>query len=270
MKTITVPNGFSFPMIEVPGGTFTQGPREVTLSDFELGQYPVTQALWEAVMGEGSNPSRFEGPRRPVERVSWYDVVAFCNRLNASVGQTCCYCSDAAHTKHYAVEGKLPNEGPVYYKPTANAFRLPTEAEWEYAALGGQFLTKTKYAGSDRVKDVGWYDNKNEKGTQCVGLLQPNALGLHDLTGNVEEWCWDLFHHSYPKYNETNPTGPPPKKGGRRVTRGGSRVTDPKLLILAERRSTGPDYREGNFGFRLARHSTLPPQPADIKSYPNQ
>jgi len=242
-------------MVFVQGGTLMQGSREVTLSDFELGKYPVTQALWEAVMGEGSNPSRFEGPRRPVERVSWYDAVAFCNRLNALAQMPFCYFSDEQCTRPYALEGKLPNEGPVFYKPTAGASRLPTEAEWEYAGRGGQFHTKTEYAGTDRVEDAGWYSKNSSSETNPVGLLQPNALGLYDLSGNVFEWCWDWYGDDFPK-GKPNPVGP--QKGEFHVVRGGAWINDNNYYMrLSNSYHYSLNNRTSRFGFRIARHFTL-------------
>lgn len=242
-------------MIRVEKGSFLREGHEVTVSAFELSAFPVTQALWEAVMGEGSNPSFFEGPRRPVEQVSWFDAVAFCNRLNAQEQWPVCYFSDENCTRPYALKGELPNQGHVFYKPTPRAFRLPTEAEWEYAARGGPFQTGTEYAGSDRVKDVGWCSDNSGRETHTTGLLQPYRLGLYDMSGNVREWCWDWYGAYEPK-KQNDPIGP--KKGRIRVVRGGSwNLWGVGNLLVSSRLYPTHPFLPGNgFGFRLARHLT--------------
>ena len=215
-------------MVEVEGGTFTLGAtpeqgrdadqdekptHEVTLSSYYIGKYEVTQRLWQAVMG--SNPSKFKGDNRPVECVSWDDCQAFIRKLNQLTG------------KH---------------------FRLPTEAEWEYAARGGNRSKGYKYAGSDNIDNVAWYDDNSGSTTHDVGLKQPNELGLYDMSGNVWEWCSDGYG-SYSSSAQTNPRGA--SSGSNRVYRGGSWIYYAGCCRVSFRGYDTPDSPRFNLGLRL-------------------
>ncbi|MBP9994642.1 MAG: SUMF1/EgtB/PvdO family nonheme iron enzyme, partial [bacterium] len=216
-KTFTV-NGVSFEMVAVEGGTFTMGEdkdaHEVTLSDYCIGKFEVTQELWEAVMG--SNPSYFKGNKLPVEQVSWDDCQTFIRKLNSLTG--------------------------------AN-FRLPTEAEWEYAARGGSRSRGYKYSGSNSIGEVAWYTSTtNDSGTKPVGTKSPNELGIYDMSGNVWEWCLD-WYDSYGSGSQTNPHGP--SSGSNRVYRGGSWYSSAQYCRVSNRNSNAPDFRSRSLGFRL-------------------
>lgn len=219
-------------LVLVTGGTFQMGSNagrenekpvhEVTVSDFYICKYEVTQKLWRQVMGY--NPSSFKGcDDCPVENVSWDDVQLFLQKLNASLPK---------------------NQSP---------FRLPTEAEWEYAARGGNRSKGTDYSGSGDIDEIAWYGGNSGGKTRPVGGKKGNELGLHDMTGNVWEWCWDWYDEDYYKNSpEKNPAGP--DSGFSRVLRGGSCRNDAGYCRVAARLSSGPDNRD-NFGvgFRPAR-----------------
>ena len=216
-----------FRMIKVEGGTFTMGAtsemenpyddekptHQVTLSSYYIGETEVTQALWKAVMG--SNPSRFEGDDLPVEKVSWNDCQTFISKLNALTGKR---------------------------------FRLPTEAEWEFAARGGNQSRHTPFSGSSRIDDVAWYDGNSGSKTHPVKTKQPNELGIYDMTGNVWEWCQDWFG-SYSSYAQTNPTGA--GSGSYRVGRGGSWRNFPRHCRSSFRYFNSPGYSGYDLGLRL-------------------
>ena len=229
---IPLTGGQSIALVEVEGGVFTMGdevgdlwdpcrpPHPVRLDSYYLGVTPVTQAQWRAVMGD--NPSHFRGDNRPVEMVNWNDAQRFIERFNARTGQL---------------------------------FRLPTEAEWEYAARGGARSEGFRYAGSDRLDEVGWYGENSYCETKPVGLKLPNELGLHDMSGNVWEWCHDWLGADYYAACQaqgvvSNPEGP--KEGGGRVLRGGSFFDDAVFCRCAHRLHDHPEYRSGYIGFRLA------------------
>ncbi len=246
-------NGHTFHMISVQGGTFRMGTKkddpdnygdehpdhDVRVPDFSLGQFPVTQALWKAVM-DGENPSYFKGDSRPVEQVSWEDIdKKFLPELNK----------------------KLPGWN----------FRLPTEAEWEYAARSPAEGTKagggnaapndrvtashrlTKYAGSNRLEAVGWYGENSHGETKPVGLKLPNALGLFDMSGNVWEWCEDDWHGDYNGAPTDGRAWVDNPRGSSRVLRGGSWFYGAPLICrVAYRDSYVPGDRASHFGFRLA------------------
>ena len=224
--TFTV-GGVSFTMVYVPGGTFTMGAtseqgsdawndekptHSVMLSSYYIGQTEVTQALWTAVMG--SNPSEFRGDRRPVESVSWNDCQTFISRLNAKTGKN---------------------------------FRLPTEAEWEYAARGGH-SGGSKYAGSENISNVAWYDDNSGGETHNVATKSPNGLGIYDMSGNVWEWCQD-WYGNYSSSSQTNPKGP--SNGGYRVYRGGCWYFSARLCRVSDRCFNTPSYSSYLLGLRL-------------------
>ena len=197
---------------------------------FAMGSTEVTQELYEEVMGK--NPSRFAGGRNPVEQVSWHDAVKLCNGLSEMEGLE----------PAYRISGET-----VTWDRSANGYRLPTEAEWEYAARGGE---EQVYSGSDDIGDVAWYSSNSSKRTHEVGGKQSNAWGLYDMTGNVWEWVWD-WYGEYPSGTSTDPAGA--STGSRRVDRGGSWSNDPRYARVADRVRDGPGYRSFYLGFRLAR-----------------
>ena len=222
-KEITV-NGVTFKMIKVSGGTFQMGStsggsdekpvHSVTLSDYYIGETEVTQELWQAVMG--SNPSLFKGNKRPVEQVSWFDCQTFIQKLNQLTGQN---------------------------------FRLPTEAEWEFAAKGGTQSQGYTYSGSNTIDDVAWYDSNSSGKTHEVATKAPNELGIYDMSGNVWEWCQD-WYGSYSSFAQTNPTGP--SSASRRVGRGGSWYNGATYCRSAHRFRHGPSGGVYYLGLRLA------------------
>ncbi|MCI7377249.1 MAG: formylglycine-generating enzyme family protein [Bacteroidales bacterium] len=221
-------NGVSFEMVYVEGGTFDMGAtteqgsdteydekpvHRVTLSDYYIGKFEVTQELWEAVMG--SNPSYFKGAQNPVEKVSWNDCQEFVTELNSLTGRT---------------------------------FRLPTEAEWEYAARGGNKSRHYKYSGSVNIGNVAWYYDNSGSSTHAVGTKTANELGIYDMSGNVSELCSD-WYGGYSAGAQTNPQGP--SSGSRRVLRGGSWYSYASGCRVSARNDCGPGYSYIDGGLRL-------------------
>ena len=226
-------NGVTFNMILVKSGTFYMGAQkddpnapnydeeawsreapvhQVTLSDYYIAEAEVTQELWKAVMG--SNPSHFEGDKRPVEQTTWYDCQNFINALNQLTGLN---------------------------------FRFPTEAEWEFAARGGNESHGYKYSGSDIIDDVAWYSADGKK-TADVMTKKSNELGIYDMSGNVMEWCSDAFG-DYTAEHQIDPTGP---NGVDRVVRGGCCLSNATYCRIALRNFLHPGGASYGIGMRLA------------------
>ncbi len=225
--TITV-NGVSFEMVKVEAGTFNMGAtpemqdssenqkpvHQVTITkDFYIGKTEVTNALWVAVMG--SNPSSVNGDNKPVDYVTWNDCQEFISKLNTATGMK---------------------------------FRLPTEAEWEFAARGGNKSRHYQYSGSNNIDDVAWYCDNSGKTTHDVATKRPNELGIYDMSGNMSEWCQD-WYGSYNSSPQTDPTGP--DHGERRVTRDGDAYSYAHFSHPSQRSDSNPDFAN-NQGLRLA------------------
>jgi len=233
-------------MVRVEGGTFQMGSNDgnggffidnrpvhtVTLKSFYIGKYEVTQKEWREVMG--NNPSWFKGDDLPVEEVSWFDAIEYCNRRSIREGLTPAY------------SGSGDN---ITCNWNANGYRLPTEAEWEYAAKGGNGSPGNYiYSGSNTIGDVAWYKGNSGGRTHPVGTKAANSLGIHDMSGNVDEWCWD-WYGSYPNGTQTDPRGP--VSGISRVKRGGDWNDDVSWISSVSRYNFSPhNVRDG---FRLVR-----------------
>ena len=231
-------NSIGMEMVKIPSGSFTmklETQHRVTLTkDFYLMKYEVTQGEYEALMGK--NPSRFSrcGSTCPVEKVSWYEAVAYANALSDKEGLTRCYGG---------------SDDNIRWNKSCNGYRLPTEAEWEYAARAGKSAT---YVGRSGVSQYAWYHNNSGDKTHGVGRKYANAWGLHDMIGNVWEWVWN-WKGDY-SGSATDPTGP--SSGYSRVSRGGSMNTmsaGPGSVSAALRTYNSPGTREFYIGFRLAR-----------------
>ncbi len=227
-------------MVFVKGEQFTMGGDEytehkVTLSDYYISKYEVSQKLYKQVMNK--NPSNFKGDKLPVEKVSWYDAIEFCNAYSKHDKLTPCYTINGTNvTCNFA----------------ANGYRLPTEAEWEYAARGGIKSKGYKYSGSDNIDDVAEYEGNNNKTTKPVGGRNANELGIYDMSGNVWEWCWDWYDDNYYANSpENNPKGA--DTGSNRVARGGSWFHNATRARVVNRSNSTPTYSDNYLGFRVVR-----------------
>jgi formylglycine-generating enzyme required for sulfatase activity len=267
----SIPDNF----VLVQGGSFKDTKsnyygKGVTLSTFLIGKYDVTQKEWTSVMG--SNPSKFKGDDLPVEMVSWYDAIEYCNKRSAAEGLAPYYKIDKSK--------KDPNNLPdprfgelddvrwtVTVNPVANGYRLPTEAEWEYAAGGGQLSKSYTYSGGELEDEVAWYwrnsgdrhlsgfwnwpaIEQNHSSPKPVGTKKPNELGLYDMSGNVREWCWDWSGDLVP--NVKDPKGP--SSGSARVWKGGGWMGAVFCLEPSYRGSLAANGKGPDQGFRVCRN----------------
>ena len=234
--TIQISERLYFELIHIIGGIFLMGDdnvesddegptHEVRIKGFNMAKYPLTQNIWKWIMGD--NPSYFKGQLKSIDNVSWLDYQHFIQKLNDKTG------------KH---------------------FRLPTDAEWEYAAKGGNYNEGFIYFGSNKLSHVAWYEENSNNETHEVGLQLGNELGLYDMSGNVWEWCEDNWHDNY--------DGAPvdsrawldnPERDTKRVRRGGRCFSEAVNCCPTVRRAISPDFRSDNVGFRLV----LPLRPAD-------
>ena len=275
-----VDEGLSKPLIDmilVSGGSFRMGnaretPNErpvhtVTLRSFLMGKREVTQGEYFEVIGE--LPSNFktnaddESPdgwmRLPVEQVSWYHALVFCNRLSIKEKLNPVY--RIAGSTNPDDWGRVPSENSVEWNNVemisgADGYRLPTESEWEFAARGGGLSGNFNFSGHNNPDNVAWYFDNSEFKVREVGKKAPNELGLHDMSGNVMEWCWDWFG-SYTSGAKDNPTGPPTSRNPTlvqyRVIRGGAWSVAEIFCRTVYRHNNTPSYFATNLGFRVVR-----------------
>jgi sulfatase modifying factor 1 len=241
-------------MVQVKGGPFKNTKsnlykQSIEISDFYIGKYEVTQKEWIEVMG--NNPSQFKGDNLPVESVSWYDCIEYCNKKSIKEGLKPVY-NINKNKKDSNLKWTVTING-------GNGYRLPFEAEWEYAADGGQVSKNYTYSGSDKIDEVAWYwvnsgdkpiqgnwnypvVKANHNKTQPVGLKAPNELGLFDMSGNIREWCWDWHGESLGI-----------DSGSERVWRGGGWLGSEEACMPSFRGNLEPYWKYNDTGFRVCR-----------------
>jgi formylglycine-generating enzyme required for sulfatase activity len=246
-------------MVLVEGGTFRMGrnlgpyydnakpAHRVTVGSFYMARYEVTQKEWTEIMGTtvaqqkertGSSLEFMgEGDNYPIYAVSWYEAVEYCNRLSIKEGLIPAYRGSG---------------DDITCDFNATGYRLPTEAEWEYAARGGnKGFVLWKYSGGNNLDEVAWYWENGGRSTHPVGTKKPNRLGLYDMTGNVLEWCWDRYKFGYTRENQMNPAGP--SSGAERVLRGDGWLSMASVIRLGSRGGSRPHQRYITVGFRVVR-----------------
>jgi len=253
--------------VYVPGGTFTMGgttgsvdydelpTHSVTLNSFYIGKYEVTQAEYAPYMQPGSSwTSNYGlGDNYPAYHVSWYAILKYCNLRSMAEGLTPVY--TISGSTNPADWGAVPTSDNSTWNAaicnwSANGYRLPTEAEWEYAARGATNTPDYLYSGSNDINSVAWYDSNSGAATHHVGTKSPNGLGIYDMSGNLWEWCWDWYSY-YSSSPSNNPTGP--ASGSYRLLRGGYWYNNATNCRVANRYDYDPYLSLNFFGFRLCR-----------------
>lgn len=243
-------------MIKISGGTYLMGSKdkdnsadtdeqkqhEVKINSFELSKFEVTVWQWRAFVKATKSkmpekPSWDWKDNFPINQITWEQAIDYCNWLS----------------KEEKLQPVYSKKGPNYiFNIKANGYRLPTEAEWEYAAKGGKLSKATKYSGGDNADIIAWHKANSNKAPHTIGTKLPNELGIYDMSGNVWEWCWDWYNEEYYKREKNNnPTGP--EMGEKRTVRGGSWDSKLNYLRPANRISTYPNQTHEFYGFRVAK-----------------
>ena len=272
-------NIWAVEMVRVEGGTFMMGSdygednespvHEVTLSPFMIGKYEVTVGEFRAFVEDTGyktleetdptfpdeewnwkSPGFTQTDKHPVTVISWYDAVLYCNWLSRQEDLTPVYTINKSKEDPNNNSEYDAFKWSVSCNWTANGYRLPTEAEWEFAARGGNKSKGYRYSGSDDIDAVAWYVDNSGLSTHTVGTKSPNELGIHDMSGNVMEWCWD-WYGDYPEGRSPDPIGA--CAGSDRVLRGGSWHFNGFYCRVANRRNDDPDGRNSNYGLRVLR-----------------